>query len=78
MPHAWKSGIVKAASLHLNAVLPGDAPPGVLRGRHADQHGLTVQTLPADGRLRGRATAPGLGVDLDPDILERFAVSVGV
>ena len=22
VPHAWKSGIIKAASLHVNAVLP--------------------------------------------------------
>ena len=37
VPHAWKSGIIKAASLHVNAVLPGRALPGVLHRRHADQ-----------------------------------------
>ena len=31
VPHAWKSGIIKAASLHVNAVLPGRVLPGVLR-----------------------------------------------
>ena len=24
VPHAWKSGIIKAASLHVDAILPGD------------------------------------------------------
>ena len=55
MPHAWKSGIVKAASLHLNAVLPGDAAPGVLRRRHPDQRGADDPEAPVEGWLRGRA-----------------------
>ncbi len=38
VPHAWKSGIIKAASLHVNAVLPDGDLPGVLRRRDADQH----------------------------------------
>ena len=37
VPHAWKSGIIKAASLHCNAVMPGRDLAGVLRRRHADR-----------------------------------------
>ncbi len=74
VPHAWKSGIIKAASLHVNAVLPdawfqeycvADTP---LNTR------LTRQTFPLTDGFVDVPSAPGLGVDLDPDVLERYAV----
>ncbi|HEY3059637.1 MAG TPA: mandelate racemase/muconate lactonizing enzyme family protein [Chloroflexota bacterium] len=74
VPHAWKSGIIKAASLHVNAVLPdawfqeycvADTP---LNTR------LTRQTFPLKDGYVDVPTAPGLGVDLDPDVLEHYAV----
>ncbi len=75
VPHAWKSGIIKAASLHVNAVLPeawfqeycvADTP---LNTR------LTHQTFPIhpDGFV-DVPSAPGLGVELDPEVLDRYAV----
>ncbi len=72
--HAWKSGIIKAASLHINAVLPdawfqeycvADTP---LNTR------LTRQTFPLKDGYVDVPTAPRLGVDLDPDVLEQYAV----
>ena len=75
VPHAWKSGIIKAASLHINAVLReawfqeycvADTP---LNTR------LTRQTFPIDqDGFVAVPSAPGLGVDLDPEVLERYAV----
>jgi L-rhamnonate dehydratase len=74
VPHAWKSGIIKAASLHVNAVLAdawfqeycvADTP---LNTR------LTQQTFPLKDGYVEVPGAPGLGVDLDPDVLEQLAV----
>jgi L-rhamnonate dehydratase len=74
VPHAWKSGIIKAASLHVNAVLPdawfqeycvADTP---LNTR------LTQQTFSLRDGYVEVPRAPGLGVDLDPDVLEQLAV----
>ena len=76
VPHAWKSGIIKAASLHVNAVLPDGDLPGVLRRRDADQH--PSDRAAAAGRIADGCvavpTAPGLGVDLDEDVVEMLRV----
>ena len=76
VPHAWKSGIIKAASLHVNAVLPGRALPGVLRRGDADQHDADA----ASG-CRSRPTAsspsrprPGSASTLDEDVIARYRV----
>ena len=75
VPHAWKSGIIKAASLHVNAVLPealfqeycvAETPINTL---------LTRERLPIDSEgFLAVPTGPGLGVELDPDVLERYRV----
>jgi L-rhamnonate dehydratase len=76
VPHAWKSGIIKAASLHVNAVLPdgifqeycvADTPINQL---------LVKERMPvdADGFI-AVPTGPGLGIELDEDVLERYRVS---
>jgi L-rhamnonate dehydratase len=75
VPHAWKSGIIKAASLHVNAVLPdalfqeycvADTPINTL---------LTKQRLPIDDEgFVAVPSGPGLGIDLDEDILARYRV----
>ncbi len=76
VPHAWKSGIIKAASLHVNAVLPealfqeycvAETPINTL---------LTRERLPIDSEgFVAVPTGPGLGVELDPDVLERYRVN---
>ena len=75
VPHAWKSGIIKAASLHVNAVLPRGALPGVLRRGDRDQHEADKQLLPieSDGYV-AVPTAPGLGIDLDEDVFSSLRV----
>jgi L-rhamnonate dehydratase len=75
VPHAWKSGIIKAASLHVNAVLPealfqeycvAETPINTL---------LTRERLPIDSEgYVAVPTGPGLGVELDPDVLERYRI----
>ena len=64
MPHAWKSGIIKAASLHVNAVLPDALFQEYCVAETPINTRLTRQRLPidADGssrcrpaRARGRA-----------------------
>ena len=76
VPHAWKSGIIKAASLHVNAVLPdaqfqeyciADTPINTM---------LTKERLPIDAEgFLAVPTAPGLGVTLDTEVLERYRVA---
>lgn len=74
VPHAWKSGIVKAASLHLNAVLEtayyqeycvAETPINLL---------LTRERMPVKDGWVAVPDTPGLGIELDPEILARYAV----
>ena len=74
VPHAWKSGVIKAASLHLNAVLGtayfqeycvAQTPINLL---------LTRERMPVEDGWVKVPDAPGLGVELDPEILARYAV----
>jgi L-rhamnonate dehydratase len=75
VPHAWKSGIIKAASLQVNAVLADAWFQEYCVANTPLNTRLTRQTFPLkDGYVEVPA-APGLGVDLDPDVLEHFAVS---
>jgi L-rhamnonate dehydratase len=71
VPHAWKSGIIKAASLHVNAVLPDGNLQEYCVADTPINTRLTQQRLPieADGCV-AVPTAPGLGVDLDENVLE--------
>jgi L-rhamnonate dehydratase len=75
VPHAWKSGIIKAASLHCNAVMPDGIWQEYCVADTPINTSLTVQRLPieADGCV-AVPTAPGLGVDLDEDVLESLRI----
>ena len=75
VPHAWKSGIIKAASLHVNAVLPDALFQEYCVAETPLNTRLTRQTFPIrqDGFV-DVPSAPGLGVDLDREVLERYAV----
>jgi L-rhamnonate dehydratase len=74
VPHAWKSGIIKAASLHINAVLPDAWFQEYCVAETPLNTGLTRQTFPLKDGFVDVPSAPGLGVDLDPEVLERYAV----
>jgi L-rhamnonate dehydratase len=75
VPHAWKSGIIKAASLHCNAVMPDGVWQEYCVADTPINTSLTVQRLPieADGCV-AVPTTPGLGVDLDEDVLESLRI----
>jgi L-alanine-DL-glutamate epimerase-like enolase superfamily enzyme len=75
VPHAWKSGIIKAASLHCNAVMPDGIWQEYCVADTPIAKTLTVQRLPieSDGCV-AVPTTPGLGVDLDEDVLESLRV----
>jgi L-alanine-DL-glutamate epimerase-like enolase superfamily enzyme len=76
VPHAWKSGIIKAASLHVNAVLPDALFQEYCVADTPINQTLVKERLPldADGFV-AVPTGPGLGVELDEDVLERYRVS---
>ncbi len=76
VPHAWKSGIIKAASLHVNAVLPDALFQEYCVAETEINTRLTKQRLPIeeDGCV-AIPTAPGLGIDLDPDVFESLRVT---
>jgi L-alanine-DL-glutamate epimerase-like enolase superfamily enzyme len=75
VPHAWKSGIIKAASLHVNAVLPDAALQEYCVAETAINTKLTRERLPleADGCV-AVPTAPGLGIELDEDVFTSLRV----
>jgi L-rhamnonate dehydratase len=76
VPHAWKSGIIKAASLHLNAVLPDGILQEYCVADTPINQTLVKERMPvdADGFI-AVPTGPGLGIELDEDVLERYRVS---
>lgn len=75
VPHAWKSGIIKAASLHVNAVLPEALFQEYCVADTPINTSLTRERLPLepDGSVLV-PTGPGLGVELDRDVLDRYRV----
>jgi len=74
--HAWKSGIIKAASLHVNAVLPDALFQEYCVAETEINTKLTKQLLPIgeDGCV-AIPTGPGLGIDLDQDVFDSLRVS---
>jgi L-alanine-DL-glutamate epimerase-like enolase superfamily enzyme len=76
VPHAWKSGIIKAASLHVNAVLSDARYQEYCVADTPINTALTVERLPieADGCV-AVPTAPGIGVTLDEDVLASLRVN---
>jgi L-rhamnonate dehydratase len=75
VPHAWKSGIIKAASLHVNAVLPDARYQEYCVAETPINTALTVERLPieADGCV-AVPTVPGIGVTLDEDVVAALRV----
>lgn len=68
----FDSSIGTAAALHLAALLPWTGAHGLGTGEHLDDDLVTPTLIAADGRM-AVPSAPGLGVEVDPDALERLA-----
>ena len=76
VPHAWKSGIIKAASLHVNAVLPDQPLQEYCISTSLINTQLTREQFRLDGEGHVAVPeAPGLGVELDGEFVERFRVA---
>ncbi len=71
------TGVGVAAALHLAATLPHGSPAcGLATGGLLESDLLRAPLVVRDGLMR-LPDAPGLGVDLDGDALERYAVARG-
>jgi L-alanine-DL-glutamate epimerase-like enolase superfamily enzyme len=75
VPHAWKTGILKAASLHANAVLEGERIQEWSTADNPLAQTLVKSVVPIDEGHATVPTSPGLGVELDEEVVERFHVS---
>jgi L-alanine-DL-glutamate epimerase-like enolase superfamily enzyme len=76
VPHAWKSGIIKAASLQCNAVIPDALFQEYCVADTPINQTLTHERLPVeDGGFIRVPTAPGIGVTLDDEVVERYRVN---
>lgn len=76
VPHAWKSGIIKAASLQCNAVIPDALFQEYCVADTPLNQTLTVERLPIDDEgFVAIPTAPGIGVTLDDEVVERYRVA---
>lgn len=76
VPHAWKSGIVKAASLHVNAVLQDALFQEYCVARTPLNTSLTRERLPIDrDGLVAVPGGPGLGISLDEEVVEHYRVA---
>lgn len=74
IPHAWSTGIVQAASLHVNAILK---QPLFLeysvRNNPLNQELVVAGVSVVDG-IAKVPTGPGLGIEIDEDAIERMKV----
>ncbi len=75
VPHAWKSGIIKAASLHVNAVNPSTPLQEYCVSRSPLNTELTLERFPLDDDgFVAVPDRPGLGVTLDEDVVARYRI----
>ena len=76
VPHAWKSGIIKAASLQCNAVIPDALFQEYCVADTPINQTLTHERLPVQngGTIR-IPTAPGIGVTLDDEVVAHYRVN---
>jgi hypothetical protein len=75
VPHAWKSGIIKAASLQCNAVIPDALFQEYCVADTPINQTLTKERLPVepDGTILV-PTAPGIGITLDEEVVDHYRV----
>lgn len=65
-------GVLEAVYTHLAAAAPGCTMPSDIFGRRIREHDLLIKPLDLQGEWVSVPTAPGLGVDLDLEAVERF------
>ena len=75
VPHAWRNGIVVSASLHLNAVLPNAVFQEACQAETPLNRGLVRETFDVHDGSLGIPDAPGLGVTLNEETVNRYRVA---
>lgn len=73
-PHAWQSDLLTAASLHLNAVLPEALFQEFNVCDDPISRALTKSPLRLDDGLLAVPQGPGLGVEVDLNMVNRYRV----
>jgi D-galactarolactone cycloisomerase len=80
VPHCWGTGIARAAALQLLAVLPHN-PPGLCAtepllefdlSEHPIRDAITTEPIVQQGGWVRVPSGPGLGIEIDRAVLERF------
>lgn len=72
--HAWSTGIIKAASLHVLAAMPdAELFEYCVQTTELNRH-LVDETFPVRGGCVAVPDRPGLGVEIDEDVLEACRV----
>ncbi len=75
VPHSWSTGIIKAASLHVIAAMANATFFEYCVQETALNQMLTTQRFPlVDGKVE-IPTAPGLGVEIDEEVVKAFTMS---
>lgn len=75
-PHAWQSDLLTAASLHLNAILPEALFQEYNVSDDPLSRSLTKPALRMSGGLLPVPQAPGLGVEIDLEVVNRYRVKL--
>ena len=76
VPHAFKTGILVAASIHLIAALPNVPFLEFSVTESAIRKELLVKPfVQKDGFIKV-PTNPGLGIELNPDVIRKFGVDL--
>jgi len=82
VPHCWGSAIPFAASLHYLATIP-DGPPSITpteplleydRSENPLREELLTEPLRREGSFLHVPPGPGLGIEIDPDVLEKYRI----
>jgi L-alanine-DL-glutamate epimerase-like enolase superfamily enzyme len=75
VPHSWSTGIIKAASLHVIGAMPNATFLEYCVQETALNQLLTVERFPVVDGMVALPDRPGLGVEIDEDVVQRYAVS---
>jgi L-alanine-DL-glutamate epimerase-like enolase superfamily enzyme len=76
VPHAWSTGIIKAASLHLLGAMPHATFLEYCVQETALNQLLTVERFPVVDGMVALPERPGLGIEIDEDVVRRYGESV--
>jgi D-galactarolactone cycloisomerase len=74
VPHVFGSAVALAASLQALATVPGRPMLEFDRTPNPIREGLAVDPVTNEGNTVAIPDAPGIGVEVDPDVLESFRV----